>query len=82
MTSPELALLDVGLGAAGPFELVLHQVRVVRGGDEVVVEGLRHVLVQEAVGRVEDGAVFLVQVHEEPVFSHVLLLLRWTGQKK
>lgn len=40
-----LHLPNVGFGAAGPLQLVLHQVGVVGGGDEVMVEGLTHVLV-------------------------------------
>lgn len=69
-------LLYVGLCAAGSSELILHQVCVVWGGDVVVIEGLVHVLIQVFMSRVEDGALILVQVHQETIFGHVFLLLR------
>lgn len=40
-----------------------------------MVEGLVHVLVQVLMSRVEDGALLLVQVHQEAIFGHALLLL-------
>lgn len=42
-----------------------------------MVEGLVHVLIHVFVSRVEDGAILMVQVHQEAVFGHMLLLLRW-----
>lgn len=48
---------DVGLLAAVSSQLVLQQVRVVRGGDEVVAERSAHVLVKLPVLRPEYGAV-------------------------
>lgn len=42
-----------------------------------MVEGLVHVLIHLFVRHVEDGALLLVQVHQEAIFGHVLLLLRW-----
>lgn len=42
-----------------------------------MVEGLGHVLVHTVMSWVEDGRLFLVQVHEEAIFGHVLLLLCW-----
>lgn len=68
-------LPDVGLCAAGPLELVLHQVGVMGGGDEVMVNWLGHVLVHFLVGGVEDKPLLLVQVHQETILGHVLLLL-------
>ncbi len=56
-------LLYVRLSAAGSFELVLQQVCVVRGGDEVMVERLVHVLVNTFMSRVKDQPLRLVQVH-------------------
>lgn len=56
-------LLYVRFSAAGSLELVLHQVCVMRGGDEVMVERLVHVLVNTFMGRVEDQPLWLVQVH-------------------
>lgn len=48
--------LDVCLQAAVSSQLVLQQVGVVRGGDEVVAERLAHVLVELSVLRFENGA--------------------------
>lgn len=42
-----------------------------------MVEGLVHVLIHVFVSRVENGALLLVQVHQEAVYGHALLLLRW-----
>lgn len=36
-----------------------------------------HVLIHVFLGRVEDVALLLVQVHQEPIFGHALLLLCW-----
>lgn len=47
-----------------------------------MVEGLVHVLIHVLVGRVEDGAILLVQVHQEAIFGHALLLLRWWTQER
>jgi len=44
---------DVGLRAAVPGQLVLGEVGVVGGGDEVVRQRARHVLVNSGVLRVE-----------------------------
>ncbi len=41
-----------------------------------MVEGLVHVLIHVLLGRVEDGAILLVQVHQEAIFGHASLLLR------
>ena len=68
-------LPDVSLGAAGPFELILHQIGVVRGGDEVVTEGPAHVLIHLLVLCIEDHSFWMVQVHEEAIFGQQLLLL-------
>lgn len=68
-------LPDVSLCAAGPFELILHEVGVVRGGDEVVVEGLVHVLVHLCVLGIEKHGLWVVQVHEEAIFAKQLFFL-------
>jgi len=60
-------LPDVALDAALAPDLVLYQVGVVGGGDEVVAERLAHVLPQHPVPGVEDGALRGAEVHEEPV---------------
>lgn len=60
-------LPDVAFDAALTPDLVLYQVGVVRGGDEVVAERLGHVLPQSPVLRIEDGALRGAEVHEEPV---------------
>lgn len=60
-------LPDVALDAALAPDLVLYQVGVVGGGDEVVAERLAHVLPQCPVPGVEDGALRGAEVHEEPV---------------
>lgn len=70
-------LLDVGLCAAASFELVLHQVGVVGGGNKVMVERLGHVLVHFLMGGVKYKPLLLMQVHQETVFGHVLLLLSY-----
>lgn len=77
MTSP-----DVGLGTARPFQLVLHQVGVMGGGDKVMVERLPHVLVNVNVGGVENQAFEMGHVLQEAVFGHVLVLLGWICAKK
>lgn len=64
------------LCAAGSLQLVLHQICVVGGGDEVMVEGLGHVLVHTLVSGVENHTLWLVQVHKEPIFGHHLPLFR------
>lgn len=50
------ALPDVSFHTALSSELVLHQVGVVRGGDEVMAQRLAHVLVDAPPLWVEDGA--------------------------
>lgn len=60
-------LPDVALDAAVASELILYQVGVVGGGDEVVAEWLAHVLPQPPVLGVEDGALQGAEVHEEPI---------------
>lgn len=60
-------LPDVALNAALASDLVLNQVGIVGGGDEVVAERLAHVLPQCLVPGVEDGALRGAEVHEEPV---------------
>lgn len=60
-------LPDVALDAAVAPDLVLYQVSVVGGGDEVMAEGLAHVLPQCPVLGIEDGALRGAEVHEEPV---------------
>lgn len=47
-----------------------------------MVEGLTHVLVHMFVSWVEDAALFLVQVHQEAIFAHVLFLLCWRNKQQ
>lgn len=68
-------LPNVRLCAAGAFELILHEVGVVRGGDEVVVEGLAHILVHILVVWIQNHGIWVIQVHEEAIFGQQLLLL-------
>lgn len=60
-------LPDVALDAAVAPDLVLYQVGVVGGGDEVMAEWLVHVLPQCPVLGIEDGALHGAEVHEEPI---------------
>lgn len=77
-----MTLPDVGLGTARPFELVLHQIGVMGGGDEVMIDWLPHVLVHINVGGVEDETFQMGQVSQEAVFGHVLILLGWIRAKE
>lgn len=72
---------DVGLGTARPFELVFHQVGVMGGGDEVMIEWLPHVLVHLNVGGVKDQTFQMGQVLQEAVSGEVLFLLGWSRAK-
>ena len=65
-----MCLLYVRLQAALPPELVLQQVCVMGGGEEVVAEWLAHVLVEVLVLHVEDGALLRAQVQLEAVQRH------------
>lgn len=75
MCGCEVCLPYVGLSAARAFKLILHQVSVVGGGDEVMVEGLAHILEHLLMSGVKDRALLLVQVHEEAILGHMLILL-------
>ena len=66
---------DVALHATLAPELVLHQVGVVRGGDEVMAERLVQVLEETAPPGVLDGALRRAQVHQEAVKGHGVELL-------
>lgn len=46
-----------------------------RGGDEVVVEGLAHILVHLLVVWIENHGIWIIQEHEEAVFGQQLLPL-------
>lgn len=70
----DMFVLDIGFCAARPLQLVLHQIGVVGRGNEVMIERLMHVLVYRFVGGVKDGAFFMVQVNQETIFAHVLVL--------
>ena len=65
-----MCLLYVCLQAALAPELVLQQVGIVGGGEEVVAERLAHVLVEVLVGGVEDGALLGTQIQLEAVQRH------------
>lgn len=75
-------LPDVGLGAAVSSQLVLGEVGVVGGGDEVVSQRLSHVLVNSAVLGVEHTVLLGQHVHGEAVGSHELVLLGCPGEKE
>jgi len=74
---------DVSLGAAGATDLVAGQVGVVGGGDEVVAQGLAHVLVHLGVLLVEDVTSRREEVHHEAIQHHQVLLpgcgTQWRG---
>lgn len=40
-----------------------------------MVEGLVHVLIHRSVGWVQNTAVVLLQVHQEAIFGHAIVLL-------
>lgn len=71
-------LLDVGLKAALASQLVLHQVGVVRGGNEIVAERLAHILVETQTVGFENRTLRGAQVHLEAVEGHGSLLLGCT----
>lgn len=74
-------VLDIGFCAARPLQLVLHQIGVMGRGNKVMIEWLMHVLVHGFVGGVKDGAFFMVQVHQETIFAHVLVQFGWVNMK-
>lgn len=63
----------IGLSAAGAFQLVVHQVGVMRGGDKVVVQWLLHVLVHTLMGWVHYQTLWLMQVHHKAILRHHLI---------
>ncbi len=67
--------LDVRLQAAVSSELVLQEVGVVWGGDEVVAKRLAHVLVKLSMLRIKYGALLWAEVHLEAIERHGALLL-------
>lgn len=75
-------LPDVRLRAAVSGQLVLGEVGVVRGRDEVVSQRPSHVLVNSGVVRVESAVLLRQHVHGESVGGHELVLLGCTGQKE
>lgn len=74
-------LPDVRLRAAVSRQLVLGEVGVVRGRDEVVCQRAPHVLVNSRVVGVEHRVLPGQHVHGESVGGHELVLLGCTGQK-
>lgn len=72
----------VALCAARTLELVFQKVRVVRGGDEVVVQRLAHVLVHALTGRVYEQGFGLVQEHQKAILRHQLLCFGCQGGGK
>lgn len=56
-------LPDIPLHTAVSSELVFHKVCVVGGGNEVMAQGLAHVLVNTSMLRVKDAALFRAKVH-------------------
>ena len=68
-----LECIDVGLSARGALQLVLKQVGVVRGSNEVGGEGLGHVLVDLPVVHVEDVTLRTEHEPSEPVQAHLVL---------
>lgn len=75
-------LPDVRLRAAVSSQLVLGEVGVVRGRDEVVSQRSPHVLVHSGVVRVENTVLLRQHVHGESVGGHELVLLGCTGQRE
>lgn len=75
-------LPDVRLRAAVSRQLVLGEVGVVRGRDEVVCQRAPHVLVNSRVVGVENTVLPGQHVHGESVGGHELVLLGCTGQKE
>ena len=73
----QAVLPDVPLHTALASELVLHQVRVVGGGDEVMAQRLAHVLEDAPPLWVEDGALSRTKVHQEPIKCHGIQQLGW-----
>lgn len=74
-------LPDVCLCAAVSCQLVLSEIGVVGGRDEVVCQWVFHVLVNPSVFRVENTVLLRQHVHGESVGGHELVLLGCTGQK-
>lgn len=68
---------DVSLHTALSSELVLHQVGVVGGGDEVMAQRLAHVLEDAPLLWVKDGVLSGAKVHQEAVKCHGIQQLGW-----
>lgn len=71
------AVPDVSLHAAMSSELVLHEVGVVGGGDEIMAKRLAHVLEDAPPLWVKDGALSRAKVHQEAVKCHGIQHLCW-----
>lgn len=74
-------LPDVWLCAAVPCQLVLGEVCVVGGGDEVVCQWVLHVLVNPGMLWVKYTVLLRQHIHGETIGGHELVLLGCTGQK-
>lgn len=73
---------NISLGAAGPSDLRVRQVGIVRGRDEVVGKGLTHVLEHTRVGHVEGGPLRRQQIHHEAIQRHQLVLLGYGEEEE
>lgn len=73
----KLLLPDVSLHTALSSELVLHQVCVVGGRDEIVAQREGHVLVDAPLLWVEDGALGRAQVHQKTIKGHDVQHFGW-----
>lgn len=71
-----IVLPDVTLDTAVSPELVLQQVGVVGGGDEVMAQWLAHVLVELLHSWVKNRAFGRDEIHQQAVDRHCLTLLR------
>lgn len=78
----EQRLPDVGLCAAVSSQLVLGEVGVMGGRDEIVCKRVRHVLVNSGMLCVEHTVLLGQHVHGESVGSHELVLLSCTAEKE
>lgn len=79
---PTISFLpDVWLCAAVSSQLVLSEVGVVGGRDEVVCQWVFHVLVNPSMFRVDYTVLLRQHVNGESVGGHELVLLGCTGQK-
>jgi hypothetical protein len=73
---------NISLCAAGPSDLRVRQVGIVRGRDKVVGEGLTHVLEHTRVGHVQGGPLRRQQIHHEAIQRHQFVLLGYREEEE